>query len=280
MRARGRSSPLLLVLLVPVTVLACTKGTTKPKLSPIELPGATSTSPEAATPAPAEDEVPIDADEPILDVDKPVADRCWWSSEEATAACKVSVYVDFGFKDDLVFVGAKSERVAIVEHRASQPARNDGPPEPTSILPKKSRERIRQRLGAGHYRPVKKSECVEIDLSDVGGDDPTKWTPVVTSFPQASIRLRQVDHGTPSATGRSGRAEGIYEIACTAKSLKYRRVMSVTGGSLATTNKGDLCFIDERYLLIRGEIRGRNEAGSLGERSAALVDLERECPAK
>jgi hypothetical protein len=216
---------------------------------------------------------------PALDLEQPMGDDCLWSRKEATALCKVSVSRDDGFKDDLAFLGTKAERIPIVEHKALQPRKETDPPEPQPIVPEPSREHVRHRIVYGRYRLIDAADCVTLDLSVAEVTDETKRPPVVAAFAHALVRLRQVDHGTSCGGGRCGIAKGIYEVACKGSAPTYRRVLTVLGHSIATVNKGEVCLLDGRYVLIIGTIAGRNEENYLGERNAVLVDLTTECDA-
>lgn len=219
----------------------------------------------SATPVVASATPPLPRDEAPLDVDREIADQCLWSSDEATALCTFRRDRGWSVEHELAFVraGGKGEVIPMVKFTGD--AFHDPPP---SMIPDASRASLRARLLEKHYRAPSDDECKTLEAEQGS---------VHESFPVFTATLTLVDDGYGCPGGHCGSAEARWALVCAKPKSKPRTVLTVTGHSIAITNKGRVCLFDERHVLVEAEIGGHNEDGHRGERAAVVVDLPSEC---
>lgn len=249
-------------LVVTLLCVSCHAAPATPVSTPIPVtpPTATSAPPVVASAAP-----PLPRDEAPLDVDREIADQCLWSSDEATALCTFRRDRGWSVEHELAFVRASGKGELIPMVKFTGDAFHDPPP---SMVPEASRASLRARLLEKHYRAPKDDECKTLE---------TEQGSVHESFPTFTAKLTLVDKGYGCPGGHCGNAMARWEVVCAKAKSKPRTVLTITGHSIAITNRGRMCLLEQRYVLVEAEIGGRNEEGYRGERGAVVVDLASEC---
>jgi len=211
---------------------------------------------------------PVEPEEPLR-VDREVQDQCLWSSDESTALCTLRRDLGFGLEHELSFVSAKGKADKLTLAKFKGDAFTEVPP---SMVPEPARAALRARIAEKHYRAIADDEECKVLESE--------QSPARVDLPTFSVRLTLEDHGYGCPGGHCGKALGQYDLACASPKAKpkWRRVMTLTSHSIVTSNTSRVCLLDHRFVLVTGDIGGRNEEGYRGERSAAVIDLDTECP--
>lgn len=239
--------------------------------APAALPSPPPPKPVPSAPAPSASAPKVassvvvapEAHVPALDVDREIRDGCLWSSDEHLGLCTFRRDENWSLTHELSFVGTKGRTDTILLVKFKGDAFHDPPP---SLVPEARRASLRERVEKLRYRALTEDECQTLEPDE---------KPAKVVFPRFSLTYAVLDHGFGCPGGWCGKANGRFTLSCGKKS---RTVLELTGNSVPVNPSGRACFVDDRYLLLDGEIGGRNEGGYLGERSAVVVDLSTECP--
>lgn len=238
---------------------------TKAKVAPAP-PSASASVVASASASASVSAAPPEVHQPVFDVDAEVSHDCVWSSDESLVLCGLGSEDGFWSKESLAFLGANKKPETMVLLDLKGDAFTNWPP---VVVPQASRAALRKRIETKHYRRIADEECKPLE---------TLEKPVRADFPRFSVRLTLVDKGYSCPGGWCGVAHGRYDLACAAPKPTFKTVLTVTGHSVAISNEGRACLLDDRFVLVQGGIGGRNELGHRSESSAVLLDVDASCP--